>query len=716
MLRRSDVALWSGLAALLLVAPLAGADEATYSSQRYEDGRRSAYTYVRFVAGDAALQSPYNGRVTVGRNLPVSGGDEISVSESGRVEIALADGNLLEIGGGTQARFASLADQQGDEDNVSAIRMSSGSVILAAMSSSSQDLPRIDTDEASVYVSVGARVRVNADPRRGSVVVVRAGTAEVRTPQGSYKVHAGEYLIARAEEEPEIERGTFSRDRFDIWAADRLETALDPHGVASRYVDSDYSSDVASMDGYGDWSYSPEYGTDVWSPHVEPGWTPYSNGSWYYTPVGLTWWGYDPWGWYPFHYGSWCFSAVWNNWCWLPASVYSPAWVYWGFSPGYVGWCPIGVYSYWSPWFDSYFKQSGWAPRGGVAIALQGTFAARSVDFHGWNFTGSRNFASSNTRMDVISGTRIADRLAAGQISVSSRPIVVSPRAGGVHEAIATFVREAPLSIARSSGDSARLAPILSHQRTLPADTLAAAAQHSVVARGSRLSGPGVAEVAPRGALVDRTRTLPEIAARAPSSEDGRSAVRPNVARPNVDWRSRSLESRSTGALRADERPSGARTEQAPSLDWRSRRATTDPTLRSGETARRDEWRAREDLPPARRVIEGAVPRRRGSETVEDATRARSWREGSSTNPPREFSSSPREFRAEPRPAPRYEYREPREVRPAPQAHAPHVERAPAASAPPPPPHVERAPVQSAPPPHSEPHHAPPPNHGRPDK
>src|SRR5262245_12450855 len=152
MFKRSVMVFWSGLAALLLVAPILRGDEATYPSQGYGDGRRSAYTYVRFVAGDATVQSAYNGRVTVGRNQPISAGDEISVSESGRVEIALADGNLLEIGGGTQARFASLADQQGDEDAVSAIRMSSGSVILAAMSSSSQDLPRIDTDGASVYL------------------------------------------------------------------------------------------------------------------------------------------------------------------------------------------------------------------------------------------------------------------------------------------------------------------------------------------------------------------------------------------------------------------------------------------------------------------------------------------------------------------------------------------------------------------------------------
>ena len=718
MVMKPAKAFWSALVAVLLVAPFARSDEASYPAQANED-TRSAYSYVRAVYGDASVQSSANGRVTVGRNMPISTGDELSVSEAGRVEIALADGNLLEVGGGTEARFASLASQQGDEDSVSAIRMSSGSVILAAISSSSADLPRIDTDEASVYLSPGARVRVNADSRRGTAIIVRTGNAEVRTPQGSYHVHAGEYLLARAGEEPEIEHGTFSRDRFDFWAADRLETATDPHGVAARYVDSDYSGDVASMDGYGDWSYSPEYGTDVWSPRVDAGWTPYSDGSWYYTPAGLTWWSYNPWGWYPFHYGSWCFSNVWNRWCWLPAAVYSPAWVYWGFSSGYVGWCPIGVYSYWSPWFGTYFRNFGWAPRGGVSIAIQGTFNSRSVDFRGWNFVGSRNFASTSSRMDVISGTRIADRLGTSQISVSSRPIVVSPRAGGVHEAIQSFVREAPSTIQRSaSNDSGRLAPILAHQRTLPADTLAAVQQRSVVAREGRLSGPGVADVAPRGALVERSRSFPEVATRAPALPESRAVVRPDLSRPTVDPRNRSLDSRTADSVRTDERAKAA-------ADWRSRsltRSTTDSsaryTDRYSETSRQDNWRSGGEMPPARRVIEGAVPGRRASETLEESPRTRAWRDSSSTAAPREFrteprpaprtefreprtESAPREFRADPRPAPRMEFREPRA-----ESHA----------APAPPPRVERAPAPQSAPPRSEPHHAPPPNRGRPDR
>ena len=38
------------------------------------------------------------------------------------------------------------------------------------------------------------------------------------------------------------------------------------------------------------------------------GWRPYWHGRWAYTPSGLTWVSYEPWGWVPYHYGSWDFS------------------------------------------------------------------------------------------------------------------------------------------------------------------------------------------------------------------------------------------------------------------------------------------------------------------------------------------------------------------------------------------------------------------------
>jgi hypothetical protein len=486
------------------------------SSDRPSDGQRNGYSYVRETVGGVTVQSRWNGRVTARRNMPISAGDEILVSEAGRAEVGLADGNLLFVGGGTRARFSSLNDQQGENDEFSAIDLRDGSVVLATTGTNEESVPRIDTEDATVYVSASSQVRVNADPRRGTVVVVRAGSAEVRTRADSYTLDAGQYLMAQGDETPEISRGVFSRDRFDLWYADRLESLSSEttRSVSTRYVDDEYASDVVALDGYGDWEYNSTYSANVWVPRVDINWMPYSNGSWCYTPIGLTWWSSDPWGWYPFHYGSWFFDAGFHHWCWAPSYTYSPAWVYWGYSGNYVGWCPVGYYSFYSPWFNNYYRSWGWT--GGysraqnLVFALSGTFKSAKVDFGGWNFVAARSLATTSDRLSVVPGSRIASTLG-DQISISAKPIVVASRGDSVSQAIQNYVKEAPALIERTqSRDATRLAPVLAREKSLPPSTLDALQERAVVTGRGRIAGPGSEELASRGTRVERGRSVTE--------------------------------------------------------------------------------------------------------------------------------------------------------------------------------------------------------------
>jgi hypothetical protein len=704
----------------LLLAAAASADDS---------GTRGSYSYIRGMTGEATVASRWNGNVEARRNMPISVGDEISVAQGGRIEIGLADGNALFLGGGTHASFESLSEQQGEDDQFSAIRLTDGDALMSAMGSGEDQIPRIDTDDATVYLSAGARVRVNSDPRRGTVVIGRAGSAEVRTRAGTYTVKAGQYLMVLGEEEPETGRGAFSRDRFDMWVADRLEALDDTRSVSARYVGEDNAGDVAGLDGYGDWEYDSSYGGNVWSPRVDAGWSPYSYGSWYYTPAGLTWWSNDPWGWYPSHYGNWFFASARNRWCWAPASVYSPAWVYWGYSPGFVGWCPIGYYSFFSPWSDTYYRRWGFPSRTNLYFSVHGTFPTRRVDFRGWNFTGAGSFATTQARMDVIPGSRIADRLGT-QVAITSHPIVVNPREGGVREAIRTYVREAPRTIERTAGpDSERMGPVLARERTLPADTVSALRDRAVVAERGRLEGRTAAEIAPRGTLVERSHGV--------SPGTGREPVAAERWRATPADRSGSAGgvSRERAPVLGSDRPLArvapragtddswqARGEGAPREKATARERSRDPS-RSEETgrpsvaapsrpagpARSESWRSRSDTPPARRVIEGAVPGRRALESRSErlprssgAPSERNWRTREAPIP------GGRDFRAEPLP---------RRIErgPASSPPPPRVERAPAYSPPPahsdrgpayaPPPRVERAPAYSAPPPRAEPRH-----------
>jgi Family of unknown function (DUF6600) len=795
---------------LALVATAFAQYEGASRPDSYRSDRgveRNGYSYVRDTVGGVTVESRLNGRVTARRNMPISAGDEIFVSDAGRAEIGLADGNLLFVGGGTRARFTSLYAQQGENDDFSAIDLKDGSVVLAAMGYDDQSIPRIDTDDATVYLSSGTRVRVNADPRRGTTVVVRSGSAEVRTRLDSYTVEAGQYLMVEGDEPAEISRGVFSRDRFDLWAADRLEdlSVVTSQSASARYVDDDYASDVVALDGYGDWQYSSTYSTNVWMPRVSVDWTPYSYGSWYYTPIGLTWWSGDPWGWYPFHYGSWYFDAGFRHWCWAPAYTYSPAWVYWGYSGGYVGWCPVGYYSFYSPWYDTYYRNWGWHSRynRGLMFGISGSFRSKQIDLGGWNFVKSGSFGSGSDKINVFPGKQIASNLS-DQIAISSKAIVVSSRGEPISQAIQTFVKQAPSMIQRTSKDSSRLAPILAREKTLPAATLDELKGRAVVAGRGKLAGPGAGEIASRGMVVDRGRSVKDVLNsrgvekgsidssggsfrgnkapdRVPGGETAREA--PNVWRgggqksdkavpgaapaPSAgDWRVRGRGVEQPGkpsketapapsagdwrgrgpAIEKGERPAPEvaprdkgfdRPAPAPRSNdnWRGRGKSDAPPPQSDAptreierqkpAARESNWRGRSETrfggnaaparepggqewrrgdPPAKRVIEGAVPGRRwqdsgGTPRAKESAPPAEWRQRGperSAPAPREYKQAPapREYRPEPRQYAPREYKQappPREYRP--EYRPAPAPRAPQYSAPPPAPRNDSRPA-----------------------
>jgi hypothetical protein len=108
-----------------------------------------------------------------------------------------------------------------------------------------------------------------------------------------------------------------------------------------------------SLAPYGVWIDIPGYGR-CWRPTVVasyPGWRPYlQGGRWLWTDCGWYWYSDYSWGWAPFHYGRW-FSHPYWGWCWIPGSVWGPAWVTWSYSDAYCGWAPLPPAAYYYPGF-----------------------------------------------------------------------------------------------------------------------------------------------------------------------------------------------------------------------------------------------------------------------------------------------------------------------------------------------------------------------------
>jgi hypothetical protein len=95
-----------------------------------------------------------------------------------------------------------------------------------------------------------------------------------------------------------------------------------------------------SLDPYGEWINTPEYGY-CWRPsEVDADWSPYVDGYWSYTDAGWTWVSYEDWGGICYHYGRWV-NLDDEGWCWVPDYEWGPAWVSWRNSDSYVGWAPL---------------------------------------------------------------------------------------------------------------------------------------------------------------------------------------------------------------------------------------------------------------------------------------------------------------------------------------------------------------------------------------
>jgi len=119
--------------------------------------------------------------------------------------------------------------------------------------------------------------------------------------------------------------------------------ALTPsHGRAEVTVSFFYDT----LDPYGEWVQTPDYGY-CWHPTgVDDNWAPYTDGYWAYTDDGWTWVSYEDYGGVVYHYGRWA-RIPGEGWVWVPGNTWAPAWVSWRTGDDYVGWAPLPPEAEW---------------------------------------------------------------------------------------------------------------------------------------------------------------------------------------------------------------------------------------------------------------------------------------------------------------------------------------------------------------------------------
>jgi hypothetical protein len=353
-------------------------------------------------------------------NMPVYPGDEVTTSRRGRAEIRLSDGNVLGLDRSTSIVFRSILDSyEGDSsETIAELRFGHIAVVRTP---EGREVLRIDTDNGSYIATDEATYAVDTDRGRDRLTVY-AGDVEVRTPNRTTRVRAGEE--AKVDNNGLyglVSNSTYPADDFERWFIHRAERY---GGGSSRYLDRSLAYADSDLADNGSWTYVSGYGAWGWRPHVSVGWRPYYYGSWNYGPGGcLTWVSYEPWGWVPYHYGRWAYDPFYG-WVWLPGGGYAPAWVYWMYGSGYVGWAPSGWWDCYRPYYNWCYRPYATAGRD-FGFGFYGRVRIGDMDLRPWTFVNPNAIMSTRVDRAALTTDAIRDRLgrsSGGFVTVSNNP------------------------------------------------------------------------------------------------------------------------------------------------------------------------------------------------------------------------------------------------------------------------------------------------------
>ncbi len=357
-----------GLCVMTMAQDQPAEEQSTQEQSTQEQSEvRSTVARISLIHGDVSSQRGDSGDwATVVLNQPIVSSDKVSSGVNSRAEVQLDHGNILRLGDNTLAGIAGLSRTQIQ------IQVDRGLIDYSVFKGSDA---AVEIDTANVAIRPDQRdgvYRIEVNSEGETSVIVRKGSAQISTPQGSTQVEQGQMAMVRGlgdDTQYKLE-GAPAKDSWDSWNIDRDHTILSAQSWRNTnryYVGSE------DLDAYGRWVTVPDYGP-VWAPVAGPGWAPYRSGRWVWEPGwGWTWVSYEPWGWAPYHYGRW---FVYNNaWVWWPGPAYgyprryrpvwAPAYVSFfgfgggvgvgvGFGFGSVGWLPIGPCDTFYPWYGRY--------------------------------------------------------------------------------------------------------------------------------------------------------------------------------------------------------------------------------------------------------------------------------------------------------------------------------------------------------------------------
>src|ERR1700730_13406981 len=265
----------ASLAAIILMLGVATVRAQDQPDQSHEPTDQQGVARVSFIHGDVSSQRGDNGElVATTLNTPVVSGDRVSTGQNSRAELQLDWANILRMSANATANVTSL-----DRSNIR-IQVGQGLVTYSVLKGG-QTNSEIDTPNAAVRPLGEGDYRIQGNSTDETQVIVRKGSADVSTPQGSTHVEGGQLIIVAGTDNPQYRTESApGNDDWDSWNDDR--NRLVAHAGSWRHTDRYYVSSH-DLDANGTWTEAPDYG-QVWVPRVDAGWAPYRDGRWGWEP------------------------------------------------------------------------------------------------------------------------------------------------------------------------------------------------------------------------------------------------------------------------------------------------------------------------------------------------------------------------------------------------------------------------------------------------
>jgi hypothetical protein len=327
-------------------------------------------SYVSALNGSVSIQRGDSGAEEgAAVNAPLMAGDYLMTGSDGRAEVQFDYGHVVRVGPDAQVRVGEL------DSTADTLQLAAGSIGVGVLHGTA-DYVQIETPSVTIRPRAGGYYRVAVEPDGTTEITVRSGNAAILLPQGTRTLRAGStmYVSGPADDPSFRYVHPLGYDSFDRWNNDRDAAFARSH--AYNYAP-DFIPGAYTLDNYGQWVNTPDYGYE-WIPNdVASDWTPYSSGQWTDEPYyGWTWVDTNPWGYAPFHYGRWYRDSRRNRWAWTPGRRNAPRQQWSPALVAFIGFGNVGI-------SISLNNDIGWVP------------LAPSEQPHPWWGAGARNYSAA---------------------------------------------------------------------------------------------------------------------------------------------------------------------------------------------------------------------------------------------------------------------------------------------------------------------------------